>query len=351
MLKRQACILVVDDEAANRQLLEIHLKAAGFQAQCAASGAEALRLVAEGAPDLVLLDLMMPGMDGYEVTARLKEDPATRTVPIILVTALGDREARLRGLQVGAEEFLTKPVDRAELLVRVRNLLRLKELHDLLEDHNRVLEETVALRTLELKDAYRETIHVMTRAAEHKDEETGAHVKRISAYCKEVAEALGMDGPFCQQIYFASPMHDVGKIGIPDAVLLKPGPFTAEEWAIMKTHSVLGAKILAKGESPYLKMGATIASSHHERWDGGGYPHGLKGEQIPLEGRIMNICDQYDALRSRRPYKPALTHERVMEIITQGDGRTVPGHFDPVVLEAFRKRSDQMRETFDSMDD
>lgn len=350
-MKSEAHILVVDDEVANRQLLEIHLKTAGFQAQCAASGAEALRLIAEAAPDLVLLDLMMPGMDGYEVTAKLKEDPATRTIPIILVTALGDRNARLRGLEVGAEEFLTKPVDRSELLVRVRNLLRLKELNDLLKDHNRVLEETVALRTLALKEAYRETIYVMTRAAEHKDEETGAHVKRISAYCKEIAEALGMDGSFCQQIYFASPMHDVGKIGIPDAVLLKPGAFTAEEWAIMKTHSQLGAKILAKGESPYLKMGATIAISHHERWDGGGYPHGLKGEEIPLEGRIMNICDQYDALRSKRPYKPALPHVRAMEIITQGDGRTVPGHFDPAVLAAFQTRADQMRETFDSMDD
>jgi len=350
-MKSQAHILVVDDEVANRQLLEIHLRTAGFQAQCAASGAEALRLVAEAAPDLILLDLMMPGMDGYEVTVRLKEDPATRTIPIILVTALGDRDARLRGLELGAEEFLTKPVDRAELLVRVRNLLRLKQLHDLVQDQNRTLEETVALRTLELKEAYRETIHVMTRAAEHKDEETGAHVKRISTYCKEVSEALGMDGVFGQQIYFASPMHDVGKIGIPDAILLKPGSFTGEEWAVMKTHSALGAKILAKGQSPYLKMGATIAISHHERWDGGGYPHGLKGDEIPLAGRIMNICDQYDALRSKRPYKPALPHERAMEIITKGDGRTVPGHFDPAVLAAFQARASQLRECFDSMDD
>ena len=349
--KKPARILVVDDEERNRRLLVAMLEAEGYTALEAADGAQALELARQSPPDIVLLDIMMPGMDGYEVARALKADAATQAIPVVMVTALDDRDSRLRGLEAGAEEFVTKPVDRNELRIRVRNLLRLKEFSDFLADHNRVLDAQVKERTHQLVSSYRETIATMTRAAAYKDEETGAHVARISFYTVELAQALGIDAEFCDTIHYASPMHDVGKIAIPDAILLKPGKFEPQEWEIMKTHAGLGAKLLRGTDSPYLVMGAEIAEGHHERWDGGGYPVSLKGEAIPLSARIMNICDQYDALRSKRPYKTAFPHEKALEIITVGDGRTLPSHFDPAVLEAFKGCVGRFRDIFEAHHD
>ena len=187
----------------------------------------------------------------------------------------------------------------------------------------------------------------MTRAAEHKDDDTGAHVQRISHYASALARLLGQDEDFIDRMFFASPMHDIGKIGIPDHVLLKPGGFTPEEWEIMKGHAAMGAVILGNGKSRYLKMGAEIALNHHERWDGSGYPHGKRGEEIPLTARIMNICDIYDALRSKRPYKPAFDHEKAVDILTQGDGRTQPEHFSPPILAVFQKNHLLFRDIFE----
>jgi putative two-component system response regulator len=343
---KPARILVVDDDEHNVKLLATLLEADGYATLIARNGQDALVAASAEAPDLILLDVMMPDMDGFETVAHLKANPTTQAVPVIMLTSLDDRDSKQRALESGAEEFLTKPFDRADLRVRVRNLLRLKEYSDFLANHNRLLEEEVKERTVQLEDAYRDTVFTLVRAAEFKDKETGHHVRRISHYCLALAEARGMNQAFCDAIYHSSPMHDVGKIGIPDHILLKPGPHSPEEWAVMKTHAALGANILALGNSPYARMGAVIALNHHERWDGSGYPNGLKGEEIPLAARLMQICDIYDALRSKRPYKDAIDHARAINIITHGDGRTQPEHFDPSVVAVFLLCAKRFAEIF-----
>lgn len=351
MSTNPARILIIDDDERNLKLLEALLKTEGYVLESATSGEDALKLVASFRPDLILLDIMMPGIDGFEVARRVKLDPETKTIPIIMITALEDHESRIRALQMGAEEFLTKPINRAELWVRVRNLLRLREFNTFLADHNRILEQQVKERSAQLTASYRETIRTMNRAASYRDEETGAHVERISWYCVDLAAALGLDADYADCLFYASPLHDVGKIGIPDAVLHKPGPHTPKEWAVMKSHSAMGAKMLEGGDSPYLVMARDIALSHHERWDGSGYPQGLAGEAIPLAARIMQLADVYDALRSQRPYKPPFTHKKTLDIILKGDGRVLPGHFDPQVLAAFSSTADRLREIHDRHSD
>jgi len=350
-MSKASTVLVVDDEERNVKLLETLLHAEGYLTRSAGNGREALVVAASEMLDLILLDVMMPDMDGFETVAKLKADPRTQPVPVIMVTALDDSASKLRALEAGAEEFLSKPINRADLKVRVRNLLRLKEYGDFLANHNRILEEQVRERTVQVEEAYRDTVFTLVRAAEHKDEETGHHVRRISHYCQVLAEAMNLPDDVSAAIFHASPMHDIGKIGIPDNVLLKPGGFTPEEWVVMRSHCTLGASILARGASPYTRMGAEIALNHHERWDGSGYPNGLKGEAIPLAARIMQICDVYDALRSRRPYKLPIDHARVVEIITLGDGRTEPGHFDPAVLAGFIANTDRFAAIYDQLTD
>lgn len=336
MMKTQTKkILIVDDEAKNRELLEMMLKAEDYDLTSVNSGEEALASVELILPDLILLDVMMPGMNGNKLVGILKHNPKTKAIPVIMVTSLNSRDAKMAAFNLGAEEFVSKPVDRAQLLLRVRNMLRLKDYSDLLSDYNKTLQAEVEERTSELESAYQETILTMVRAAEYKDEDTGAHVQRISYYAAMLGKLLGLDKRTVLALKVASPMHDIGKIGIPDYILFKTTPFTPEEWTIMQTHSALGADILDNGTSPYTKMGAEIALNHHEKWDGSGYPNGISGESIPLSARIMSLCDVYDALRSKRPYKPAFSHEKAVKIILEGDGRTQPKHFDPSVLAAF----------------
>jgi putative two-component system response regulator len=265
------------------------LEPRGYLTEAAVSGSAALEAMERDPPDLVLLDVMMPGLNGYEVVARIKGSERLKSIPVIMITALDDRDARLQALAAGAEEFLSKPVDRAELWARVRNLLRLKEYTDFLSRHNTLLNEQVEARTAALRASHRDTIATMTRAASYKDEETGAHIERISHYCVRLGETLGMPAEFLDDIAFASPMHDVGKIAIPDAILFKETPFVAQEWRVMQSHAELGARLLAGSDSPYLRMGAEIALNHHERWDGTGYPTGRAGTDIPLAARIMSI--------------------------------------------------------------
>ncbi len=358
-------ILVVDDEEQNVKLLSSLLKAEGYETETAANGREAVEKVKVVSPDLVLLDIMMPDMDGYEACSLIKNDAGSANIPVVIVTALSDRESKLRGLEVSANEFLTKPIDRIELILRVKNLLRIKDYEDFMISHNQRLEQEVRKRTYELqiamddiesahqeiKSSYIETIYRLTLAAEFKDEDTATHIKRISYYCKILAHHLDQSESFIETIFYAGPMHDIGKIGIPDHILLKPGKLTAEEFDVIKSHTTIGAKILSRSSSEFLAAAEVVALTHHERWDGTGYPRGLKGEDIPLMGRIMNIVDQYDSLRSKRPYKPPFSHEQAFDIIVKGDGRTKPEHFDPKIHGAFCEAADEFNRIFEGYQD
>ena len=351
MNNRPRKVLIVDDEHFNRELLKVMLEYEGYIIQTVNGGEEALKSVEQDPPDLILLDIMMPGLNGNIVAERLKLNPETMYIPIIMVTSIDEHAAKLTALKVGADDFLTKPIDRAELILRVRNMLRLKDYSDLLTEYNNKLEDKVKERTVKLENAYKETIITMVSAAEFKDEETGAHVRRIAHYSYLLGRLLGLSKKVNKALFYASPMHDIGKIGISDAILFKTTPFTPQERETMNTHSAIGAKILQKGDSPFIKMGAEIALNHHERWDGTGYPNGLSGEDIPLSARIMALCDVYDALRSKRPYKPAFSHEKAVKIIIEGDGRTMPEHFDPKVLAAFAAHPENFEKVYEKYKD
>ena len=339
-------ILVVDDQAVNVVLLERMLSGAGYlSVACTTDPTEVSRLHREQGFDLILLDLQMPGKDGFEVMEELKEIEPEGYLPVLVITAQPGH--KLRALGAGAKDFVSKPFELAEVLARVHNMLEVRLVHRRLHAFNDLLEERVKERTAELHESYRESVLAMTRAVEYRDEDTGEHVHRISHFSRELAQRLGMDGSFVDRIAFASPMHDVGKLGIPDRILLKQARLTPEEWEVMKGHTTIGARILGESTSPYRGMATEIALDHHERWDGGGYPNGKKGEAIPLSARIMMLCDVYDALRSKRPYKAAIDHPRAADIISHGDDRTQPGHFDPGVLAAFERCHTSFRDIFE----
>ncbi|NIU86060.1 MAG: response regulator [Nitrosopumilaceae archaeon] len=355
-------ILIVDDEPRNRLLLNNMCENMGYKTFQATNGEEAIDFAVDNSPDLIIMDVIMPKMNGFDSTEKIKADDRTKQIPVIIVTALGSREDLLTGISKGADDFLTKPYDFEELAMRIKNNLKIKKYNDLLKENNDILEEKVQQRTQDLqkalfelnlahdgtKAAYLETIYRLTLATEFKDQATGSHIKRISLYTKKIAETLSMNTEFIENIFHASPMHDIGKVGIPDSILLKPGALNAEEWEIMKTHTTIGAKILEGSESTFLKMGQEIARNHHETWDGSGYPNGLSKTQIPISARITIIADQYDALRSTRPYKDPFTHDEAFKIITEGDGRTSPDHFDPDIIKAFIEINKDFGEIFES---
>ena len=329
-------ILIADDQVLYIKLLEELCQGLGYETINARNGREAVELARLENPDCILMDVIMAEMDGNDATSQLKGDHKTAHIPVIMVTALDSRSDRLAGIKCGADDILAKPIDEEELELRLRNNLRNKEFHDFLQQHKELLEKQVHERTKQLRDGYLDTIHRLVLASEYKDEVTGSHIKRISHYTREIAQQLGLDSDFADGIFHASPMHDIGKVAIPDSILLKPSALDNNEWQIMMTHTTIGGEILEGSDSPYLQMAVDIARCHHERWDGSGYPNGLFGEEIPLTARIMSICDQYDALKSTRPYKKSYSYEQCCTIILEGDDRTLPIHFDPEVLNAFR---------------
>lgn len=305
------CLLLVDDEPTNLQVLR-HILQDDYRLLFAKDGPKALELAGRERPALVLLDVMMPGMTGHDVCQQLKNDPATREIPVIFVTALADTEDEAKGFEVGAVDYITKPVSPAIVKARVRTHLSL-------------------VRMDELKRTRLEIVQRLGLAAEYKDNETGLHVIRMSHYSRILARALGWSEADCDDLLNAAPMHDVGKIGIPDAVLRKPGKLDADEWAVMRQHVSIGANIIGEHPSGLLRMAQRIALTHHEKWDGSGYPNGLAGEDIPIEGRIVAIADVFDALTSERPYKQAWPVEEAVAFLREQSGQ----HFDPDLVELF----------------
>ena len=304
-------LLLVDDEPTNLQLLRQVLQA-DYRLLFATDGARALQLAKEQRPDLILLDIMMPGMDGYAVCQALKRQPLTAHIPVIFVTALTDTQDETRGFDVGAVDYITKPVSPPVVRARVRTQLSL-------------------VHTDELRASRLQIVQCLGRAAEYKDNETGRHVIRMSLYAQQLALAAGCSAAWAEDLLHAAPMHDIGKIGIPDAVLLKPGPLDAPEWEVMRTHPHIGAEIIGNHGAHVLQLARSIALAHHEKWGGSGYPHGLAGEAIPLEARICAIVDVFDALTSTRPYKkPWSTEDAVAHIQSQA-GK----HFEPRLVDLF----------------
>nr|WP_264193964.1 two-component system response regulator [Marinomonas algarum] len=301
--------MLVDDEPSNLRVLRQVLQPARYRLSFARSGQDALKLVEKETVDLILLDIMMPDMTGLEVCEQLKSNPKTAHIPVIFVTALKDSVDEERGFDIGAVDYISKPVVPAIVLARVKNHLSL-------------------IRADELLNTHIDLIDRLGRAAEYKDNETGMHVQRMSRYARIIAKAYGFCDESADDLMMAAPMHDIGKIGIADSILLKPGKLTADEYDIMKTHAQIGAEILSNPSSYLIELAHSVAITHHEKWDGSGYPNGLAGEDIPIEGRIVALVDVFDALTSERPYKRAWSVEEAVNFIKEQSGK----HFDPALI-------------------
>ncbi|MCW8830910.1 MAG: response regulator [Gammaproteobacteria bacterium] len=348
---KAACILVVDDELPNVKLLERMLSAKGFrQVLTTQDPCQVLDIVQGNEIDLILLDINMPKMDGYQVMEQLQSQFDGELPPILVLTAQHAQDFRQRALDNGARDYVTKPFDADELISRVVNLLEVHQANKYMSHENAILDERVKQRTKELEEAHQQlhesrlqVVRRLGRAAEYRDNETGLHIIRMSKMAALIAKRAGMSDEECDLLLNAAPMHDIGKIGIPDYVLLKPGKLDPDEWDIMKTHAQIGADILAGDDMPLLNMASDIALTHHEKWDGSGYPNGLKGEEIPLVGRITALADVFDALTSERPYKKAWSVEDAVALIKQESGK----HFEPVLVEHFLTILDSMVEIKD----
>ncbi len=353
--------LIVDDDADIRDELVEFVQDLGLQVDTAANGEEALaKFYADPSIAIILSDLMMPGLNGLDMLENMNSAPdaKTRVKQVIFMTGNGNTQSVIRAMHLGATEFLLKPVDlnvleqhvvAAKTKVASERARRAQE--DALKEQISSNEAEISALNRSIERAYADALACLATAAEYKDPETGQHITRIGEYAAVLAKALGWDRERCEMIRLAAPLHDVGKVGTRDSILLKEGPLSPEEERHMREHPETGYRILSTSHYPVMIMAARIAYCHHERWDGSGYPRGLKGNEIPIEASITTLVDVYDALRAERPYKPAFTHEQVMKIIRDGDGRTSPQHFRPEVVEAFLLAEDQMAAIFDNYND
>ena len=352
-------ILVADDDSLNSTLLMVSLEEEGFAVETAADGQQALDRLNARPFDILLLDLLMPEVDGYEVLARLKADPQMRHLPVIVISAAEELDSIVKCIELGAEDYLLKPFNRVMLKARVEASMEKKRLRDQeevyrrqIEEYNLHLERRVQEQVREIASAQLATILALAKLSESRDLETGRHLERVREYCKILLERLRerpkyqklIDATYIDYLYLASMLHDIGKVGVPDIILLKAGRLTPEEFAVMKTHTRIGADTLKEVNrqvpgNNFIRIGIEVAESHHERWDGSGYPHGLAGEAIPLPGRVLALADVYDAMTSRRVYKAALSHEQSVAAIRDDRGK----YFDPELVDCFFEAQDEFR--------
>ena len=330
-------ILVVDDEECLRRLMVRHISSDSYECTTAASGEEAWEMLQRAEYSLIVLDMTMPGMSGLELLEKVRQ--ARPHTAVIMVTGIDDRATAIRALQLGAYGYIVKPFEANELVINVANALERRRLVMALRRHEQELEEKVSERTAVVRVAQEAIIVRLLASAEHRDERTETHNKRIGLYAWQIAQQLGWEGRELEDIRLAAPMYDVGKIGIPDAILRKPGKLTAEEFEIMKRHTVIGAQMLSGEESPLLRMAKDIALWHHEKWDGNGYIHALAGDAIPLSARIVAVADAYDAMTHDRVYRPAIPETQTLEVMREGRGK----HFAPAVFDAFMEGASEFR--------
>ena len=345
MAGKAARILVADVEEGNRHLVEAMLLPLGYQVILIGDGEDIVKKASETSPGVILLGSLMPETNGVELIRRLKEDKLTRIVPVVLMANPAETEARARALDAGADDLLAKPVDKLELRARLNSLLKVMAYNEEALNHQKELDIEVSRRTesfkktLEkLKASSLDTVYRLSRAAEYKDEDTGAHVQRMSHYSTAIARAMKLDDDLVENILWAAPMHDIGKIGIPDRVLQKPAKLDDDEWVIMRSHTTIGFEILKDSDVDFIKLAAEVAISHHEKWNGTGYPRGIKGADTPIAGRIVALADVFDALTSERPYKKPWPLEKALSIIEEGKGT----HFDPDAADAFLSIKDEI---------
>ena len=338
-------ILVVDDDDQIRDNIAEVLSQEGYQVYVASTGKEALQKVEEISPDIILTDYVMPEVDGIALCKNIKNNPDTLDIGVILITGLQDLDTKIKGLSAGADDFLTKPFLFPELIARIKSLAKIKKYRDFMKNYQQILEREVAKQTArlqkanlqlrlafsEIKNLSLEVIYRLSKAAEYRDEHTGQHILRVSSYSEVIGKKLGLTDEQLELLKYGSPLHDIGKLGIPDYILLKPGKLTPDEWEIMKLHTIIGAEILQGSKIKYLKAAEKIALFHHERWDGKGYPYGLKGKKIPLFARITAIADVFDALTTNRPYRKAIDIDTAFKMIQEEAGT----HFDPELVKIF----------------